>query len=655
MIAKTIFAAAVVGLLLARPCSAQTAAELLQKGIYTQDTVGDLDGAIRLYRQVLTGPSPQREYAAQAQGRIVQCLLKKGDKAAAGREFDKLAHDYPEFKDLLTSLGAESRGLAPGRGRVQLKTGPTRILSAIRGTVTDDTGRPLRGAQIRVSAPEPGSQPRTAASDEGGHYELSDLPAARYNVLVSRSGYLPLRYGQRRPLEQGKPLQILDGEALEHVDFMLPRMSLISGRIADETGEPIAAAMVLALRSIYFDGRRQLVPVSAGPRTRTDDDGEYRLVGLVPGTYVVMAMSDEKWTVDEDRGQVMSYAPTYFPGSASIRAARTITVGVGKEADRIDFSLVPRRTATISGTAVDSRGRPFKYVNLAFEVRGLDFGMFGSAATTAVADDGRFTISNIAPGHYKLEASTLQPGGGVDRAPEIAILPIDVDGVDIDNVALKGSGGGTVSGRIVAESGALPNGQGILIRLARRLLGQEEPLALGTFGNRVGIAQVNDDGTFSIAHVFGPARFDLSAPAGWAVKAVLQGGRDICDSVIDLKNGEQLADVQIVLTRRVSALAGRIVDDNGTPTADGTVVVFAADGSKWFEDSRFIQAVRPDQKGRFEVTGLPPGVYLVTAVDYVEQRSWFDPEYLDSLRPHAQPVTLLEGEAQTKSLKLSRP
>src|ERR1700720_300410 len=129
MIGKSIVGAAVVALIVASPCSAQTAAELLQKGIYTQDAVGDLDGAIRIYRQVLTASSFPREYAAQAQGRIVQCLLKKGDRTTAAREFDKLARDYADFKDVVNSVAPTLRGLTPRRDRIQLRNGPTRILS----------------------------------------------------------------------------------------------------------------------------------------------------------------------------------------------------------------------------------------------------------------------------------------------------------------------------------------------------------------------------------------------------------------------------------------------------------------------------------------------------------------------------------------------
>jgi hypothetical protein len=657
MIAKSIVCAAVVALALASPCSAQTAAELLQKGIYTQDAVGDLDGAIRIYRQILTASSFPREYAAQAQGRIVQCLLKRGDGRAAAREFDNLARDFADFRDVVSSVATAVRGLTPQRDRVQLRNGPTRILSAIRGTVTDDAGRPLRGAQVRLSATELGSEARTASTDDQGHYEVTDVPAGRFNLLVMRSGYLPLRYGQRRPRELGKLLQILDGQVLENVDFMLPRMSVVAGRITDETGEPIADVIVFAMRSIYFDGHRQFVPTGQGPLDRTDDDGEYRLAGLVPGTYIVLAQTREKWSVNEDSpDQQMGYMPTYFPGTTNIFSARQVTVGLGQEASGTDFPLIPGRTPSVSGTAFDSHGRPFKNIGLNQEFRGEGFGSFGMVARAAVAKDGRFTLANVPPGHYKLEASTLDVGGVTEGAPEVAILPIDVASVDVDNVALTGSTGGSVGGTVVADSGALPKTEGIRIKIAQRLMGQPEPIKFGAFGPAaaLGTAELSPDGTFSIEHVFGPAQFAVTVPDGWAVKAVLHDGRDVTDAPVDLKSGERLADVQVVLTHRVTTLSGQIVDDNGAATPDGTVIAFAADRDKWFEDSRFVRAIRPDQQGHYQLTGLPPGDYWLAAVEDVEQGAWSDPAYLESLQQHAQTLTLTEGEALTSALKLVR-
>src|SRR5205085_12418502 len=94
------------------------------------------------------------------------------------------------------------------------KTGTATIRGRILAT---DTGRPLRRAQLRLTAPELGRDARTTSTDADGRYELTDLPAGRYTVTVTRSGFLSLRYGQRRPLEQGKPLQLLDAQVVEGV------------------------------------------------------------------------------------------------------------------------------------------------------------------------------------------------------------------------------------------------------------------------------------------------------------------------------------------------------------------------------------------------------------------------------------------------------
>src|SRR5262245_19651399 len=249
--------------------------------------------------------------------------------------------------------------------------------------------------------------------------------------MVLHGGYLPLRYGQRRPRELGKLLDIADGQILENVDFMLPRMSIIAGRVLDETKEPIADAIVHALRSVYFDGRRQFVPSGTGRFVRTDDDGEYRLVGLTPGTYLVVARAGDVWSVDQGGAEQMGYAPTYYPGTTNIQSAREVTVTGGHEAANIDLALVPMRTATIRGTAVDSSGRPFPTIVVADEIRGEGFGSFGTIARANVAADGRFSIPHLPAGHYKLEASTLTANGQIVDPPEVAILPIDVSGTDI--------------------------------------------------------------------------------------------------------------------------------------------------------------------------------------------------------------------------------
>src|SRR5258705_11340322 len=190
--------------------------------------------------------------------------------------------------------------------------------AAIRGRVfAADSGRPLRRARIQINGPGLPGNGQTTSTDADGRYEIRDLVGGRYNISVSRSGYLRLSYGQRRPFELGKPFDLANGQRADNVDFTLPRMSLITGRVLDEANEPIAGVRVMAMRSAYFEGQRRLVPAQT-QLAITDDAGQYRLLGLTPGSYYVEAATREAWTVTEQGiERVMGYARTFYPGTTA--------------------------------------------------------------------------------------------------------------------------------------------------------------------------------------------------------------------------------------------------------------------------------------------------------------------------------------------------
>src|SRR5262245_35724888 len=153
--------------------------------------------------------------------------------------------------------------------------------------VAADSGRPVKRARVFVNAAElPGG--RGVLTDESGAFDITELPAGRYTVSVSKSGFVSLSYGQRRPLQAGTPLQLGDGQQLKGVDFQLPRGSVIGGHIMDEDGEPMAGVMVRVMRYQYLQGDRRLTPAGAG---QTDDRGTYRVWGLMPGDYYVNAIA----------------------------------------------------------------------------------------------------------------------------------------------------------------------------------------------------------------------------------------------------------------------------------------------------------------------------------------------------------------------------
>src|SRR5438309_11081005 len=80
---------------------AASPSELLEKGIYSEETKGDLDAAMKLYHQIVAEGKEGQAVAAQAQYRLGVCYYKKKNYTEATAAFEKLVKDYPEQKELL--------------------------------------------------------------------------------------------------------------------------------------------------------------------------------------------------------------------------------------------------------------------------------------------------------------------------------------------------------------------------------------------------------------------------------------------------------------------------------------------------------------------------------------------------------------------------
>jgi lipopolysaccharide biosynthesis regulator YciM len=109
---------AVVVLALSAPAECQTVSGLLQKGIYTEETVGDLDAAIKIYEQVVAEAEANRSHVAQAHYRLAMCYEKKGRKQEAATALQKLVEQFPKETEVvgqarakLSALGQASSGV----------------------------------------------------------------------------------------------------------------------------------------------------------------------------------------------------------------------------------------------------------------------------------------------------------------------------------------------------------------------------------------------------------------------------------------------------------------------------------------------------------------------------------------------------------------
>src|SRR5262249_36323436 len=298
--------------------------------------------------------------------------------------------------------------LPPGR---TAKTGT----SGIRGRiVAGDTGTPVRRAQVRISGPDIGN--KTALTDNQGRYEFKELPAGRFNVSVSKSGYVTMQYGQNRPVEPGKPIDLVDAQVMEKLDVALPRGGVIAGRVVDETGEAVAEADVTAMRMQFQNGKRRLVP--AGRNAQTNDLGQFRIYGLPPGEYYVSANFRSALPLLDIVGaanaggpsgseQASGAAPTHFPSTPTPRAAQRVALTVGQELPSVDIQLQPVRLARITGLAMGSDGKPMSGAMVMLMPSMKDAMMFMPGGTSRTDKDGNFTLSSVTPGDYSLQVQSM--------------------------------------------------------------------------------------------------------------------------------------------------------------------------------------------------------------------------------------------------------
>lgn len=522
--------------------------------------------------------------------------------------------------------------------------------ASIKGRVTAvDSGRPIRRVQIRLSSPDL-TESKSVSTTAEGIFEFKDLPAGRYTISADRPGFLRLQYGQRRPGEPGRPLQVADGERITNADIALPRTSTISGRVTDELGEPLPEVSIFPAQWKFFRGRRQLVRVSGGVTfNQTDETGQFRIAGLEPGDYFVVGHTRSTWTVDGKPNERIGFLPTYAPGTANAAEALRVKVGIGQDVNIGDFPLVPGRVATISGTAVRANGQPLAGESVErsqiFEGPGtmMSFGVSGGKVNA----DGTFLIKDVAPGEYRLSIRVPVEKEG---PPDAATTTVTVSGEDVSGVMLVAGSGGTLAGRVVTDTGvALPASDIQRMRVSVRPV--DPGMTYSYYGDDNG--RVRDDGAFEVRGVFGANRISVGPFAtGWALKSIEYQGKDFADVPVDLRGGERLEGLTVVLSKSLPVLRGTLLDERNQP-AEGTVLLFPEDPRKWAEESRLTRTTRPDLKGTFEFRSVIPGDYLLVPLSYVRTGDWADPEFLENLRDKAKRVRVDENGAPALALVLS--
>ena len=529
-------------------------------------------------------------------------------------------------------------------------TGTGRIRGRVVAAVTN---APLRRVQMSLQWSENPQFRRIVMTDAEGRYEFAELPAGKFSLSASKPGYVSLQYGQRRPYEGGTSIALSIAETITSIDFALPRGGVIAGRVTDEFGELMPQVQVQAQRFQFAqDGQRRLV--TAGSAT-TDDRGEFRVYGLMPGEYVingsvraptnfvvVNGLPAAQNTMPSD-----GYPPTFYPGTANANDAQSITIGIGEEVN-IQFGLIAARLARISGTVRDSEGRPGSGEVILLPRQGLTA---TNLSFNQLGADGSFSISGVAAGEYSLEVRQTLPGR---EGSESASVQLTVAGNDINNLRITTSKGSLITGRVIWD-GTAPKTSPLPGPLRVGAVNADPiNLSLGPGADPKANGELDDTGNFQLGGVAGRVFLTLmSTLPGWTVKSVILDGQDITDVPLDIAGRQSIDGIRITMTDKLTHVSGQVSDAKGSTVPQYVVVVQPADELDPNLMMRYVRTVRPDTNGRFELRALRPGRYVATAIDSLEQGRQASPEFRRQLRRGAREFAIKEGETLSLSLTLT--
>ena len=522
--------------------------------------------------------------------------------------------------------------------------------AVVRGrVVAADTGLPLRRATVALRSVGRTEGGLSADTDADGAFVFQGVPAGRYRLGATKTQYVDAALGARAPGRPGRAFDLADGQKIDGLTLRMATAGVITGRVVDDAGEPVANAQVAALRPRTVNGAIRLVPTPHG-RT-TDDSGAYRLFGLPPGRYFLSAQPGFAAPHAHDlvATSATALATTYHPSTPVASEAQPIDVLPGVDTFA-DIALVPTQVTSISGEVVDAAGRPARVGFVQLRPQGSDDA--SGWLHGAVREGGGFGISSVPPGDYFLsvqaffgEDELLRMMGTGSIEGGAYTVPLTVSGTPIPDLRVVVPPFVEVPGRILFDGDPPAEGRPAVTIFA----------SSNTRGGEMGPrTQAGADGRFTLRMRPGSWRLHAVTAGRWMEKRRTFRGRALpLDALVEV-DGEPGARLDIVLTSQLTAITGTASDADGQPLRDYHVVAFPAGGGDIASAGFRLRQERADAQGRFRIEALPPGDYLVAALaDHDPQQQPLDDELLDSLRAGATRVRLGDGATETVPLKVS--
>lgn len=445
--------------------------------------------------------------------------------------------------------------------QTQSATKTVKATGSVAGRVTIKN-KPANGVAVGLRKPEnytPFESFPRAITDQDGNYKITNVVAGAYEVIPGAPAFILSDNNNAR----GRSIVVGDGENVENINFALVRGGVITGKITDADQRPVIQQQVRLFRAEPPDPRAQPGRVTFPVNTvTTDDRGIYRMFGLTPGRYKVsIGRGDETSAGFNPIGRI-SYREVFYPDATEPAKATVIEVSEGSEATNIDITLGrPIETFTASGRVIDGeKGLPVP--NVRFTLQRV-IGERTEFTTVFINSNGvgEFAAEGLIPGKYGV---TLMTDPNSDLRADS--MTFDVIDSDVSGLTVRLVKGASISGVVVLET----EDKRAFAKLSQlQIQGYVQNPGGGVNFGGSSRSTIAGDGSFRVGGLsagtanlnLGPT-MDMTQMKGFMVSRIERDGV-IQPRGIEIKDGEQVSGVRIIVSYGSATLRGVVSVENG--------------------------------------------------------------------------------------------
>ncbi len=518
------------------------------------------------------------------------------------------------------------------------------------GRVVDAlTGVPVRRANLTLRTIKGPQRPIMTVTSGDGKFFFVGVEPGVYRLFLEKSGYLSQEYGSKKFQYSGESISFKAKERKSDLEFRAMPQSVLTGRVIDEDGEPVTQTSVIAMQKSRWN--RQ----AGGTNGNTNDIGEFRISGLTPGNYIVVANAFNKRitrfttalidgvvrtvgtnAITSSSKQEEDYSPTYFPSSTDEESAAIVEVAAGRQVDNIVIRIRKTPVFNIRGSvkyagSKTSTDQTAQVQLLPKDSAAMSRGFGVRQLNAVVLKDGSYEFLAVQPGSYFVAVLRQD----LSQWP-VGRTPLEVNG-NMENVNITYGDPGKVSVTVLWEDTTETKPINGYLMLSEKSVGH---IATPTLSIKEGklVPTIVPAGTYSV-------QFQSTEASSFVKHVREKSGVDL-GQILSVTENANL-ELELVLSTKVASVEG-LVTAEGKPAANMTVVLLPIVRGGYSQ----LRMAKTDESGRYKLTRVVPGGYRLFAFEEeIPGTAFLNDDRLQSLENKGTNVTV--KEATTEQVNLS--